>query len=373
MTRLRAVVTALLVTACAEPVTHPEPIIRPVRFQVVQADEGGRTRTFAGTAQAGTESKLSFRVAGALQKLHVKAGDRVEAGDPIGELDPRDYKLQVQDAQAAMAQARAGERNADTAYARIQALYANRSASAQDLDAARAQRDSARASVQSIRQKLELARQQERYTRLTAPTDGAISHVGAEVNENVSPGQPVVVLSSGKRPEVLTSVPEVLIAQVEKDMAVTIRFDAIPGKTFTGRTTEVGITGAGATYPVTVTLDEADPAVRARMAAEVDFPFEVKANGNGARFVVPPFAVGEDRQGRHVFIVKPGAGGFGIVERRPVTVGALTDRGFEVTTGLSAGDLLVTAGVSKLEHGKKVRVRKDTTAAAAVDAGANTK
>lgn len=352
---MRFLALATLLTACAEPAPEPKPIIRPVRYQAVVADDGGRTRTFSGTAQAGAASKLSFRVAGALRTLHVKVGDRVKAGAPIADIDPKDYKLQVSEAQAGLAQARAQQRNADTAYQRVQALYANRSASAQDLDSARASRDSARAAVQSIRQKLELTRQQERYTRITAPTDGAISQVTAEVNENVSPGQPVVVLSSGKKPEVQVAVPEVLIAKVKRGMAVTVRFDAIPGKTFAAKATEVGIAGGGATFPVTLALDEADPGVRPGLAAEVDFPFEVKAAT--ARFVVPPFSVGEDRQGRHVYLVKPGGDGLGTVERRTVTVGELTDRGFEITEGLAAGDLLVTAGVSKLEDGKTVRVR----------------
>ena len=353
---MRALVLIVLASACAEPPPEPPPVIRPVRYIEVRADDGGRTRTFAGTAQAGTESKLSFRVAGALRKLHVKLGDRVVGGAPIAELDPRDQTLQVRDAQAALAQARAGQRNADTAYSRVQALYANRSASAQDLDGARAQRDSARASVRSIRQKLELARRQERYTRLSAPTDGAIAKVTAEVNENVSPGQPVVVLSSGQRPEVQVAMPEVLIAQVSEDMPVQVRFDALPGQTLSGKVTEIGVAGGGATFPVTLALDDADAAVRPGMAAEVDFPFEVKATAT--RFVVPPFSVGEDRQGRHVFIVTAGADGFGTVERRPVKVGELTDRGFEVTDGLKAGELLVTAGVSKLEHGRRVRVQR---------------
>ena len=76
------------------------------------------------------------------------------------------------------------------------------------------------------------------------------------------------------------------------------------------------------------------------------------------RFIVPSQAVAEDRQGRFVFVVEPIAeeAGFGTVLRKSVTVGELTAEGIQIFEGLADGDLLVTAGVSRIVEGQKVRI-----------------
>lgn len=344
-----------LLSACEREEPAPEPIIRPVRTRQVFSTGGTRIRTFAGTAQAGLESRLSFRVSGKVQLMKVNVGDQVKAGDLIAELDPMDYRLQVEETEASLDRARADLRNADAKYARVRALYENRNASRDDLDAARAAAESARAQVQSILKRLELAKSQLGYTRLKAATEGAIAQVGVEVNENVQAGQTVVLLTAGARPEVKVGMPESLITQVAAGGKVTVTFDAIPGQTFSAVITEVGVvTGMSTTYPVTVRLEEADPEVRPGMAAEVAFRFG--SEDDRERFLVPSIAVGEDRNGRYVFVVEPGPEGFGVTARRPVTVGELREEGIEILEGVSDGDLVVVAGTSKIVDGQKVRL-----------------
>ena len=92
------------------------------------------------------------------------------------------------------------------------------------------------------------------------------------------------------------------------------------------------------------------------MAAVVAFRFESKDPRE--RFVVPSEAVGEDRKGRFAYVVEPlpGEEGFGAIRRRDVTVGELTSKGLEVFEGLADGDLVVTAGISHIADGKKVRI-----------------
>jgi len=74
--------------------------------------------------------------------------------------------------------------------------------------------------------------------------------------------------------------------------------------------------------------------------------------------VVPSFAVGEDGEGRFVYVVEPApdAAGEGIVRRQAVTVGDLTTEGLEIVSGLQDGDRVVTAGVSRIEDGLRVRL-----------------
>jgi RND family efflux transporter MFP subunit len=237
-------------------------------------------------------------------------------------------------------------------------LYENNSASKTDLDAARAGQESSDAAVQASQKELELARLQLTYTRLTAPTAGDIARVDVEVNENVGVGQTVVILTAGSEIEVEVSMPEILISQVVADEEVQVEFDAIPDRVYFARVTEVGVaaTGMVTTFPVTVRLAETDPGIRPGMAAVVSFAFE--SEDQRERYLVPTVAVGEDRDGRFVYVVEPvpEEPGYGIARRRAVTVGEITAEGLEVFRGLSDGDLVVTAGVSLITDGLKVKI-----------------
>lgn len=341
-----------------------ETVIRPVRYQEVLAVGARRERQLSGVAKAGVESELSFRVGGTVEEVAVTVGREVEKGALIARLDDTDLRLQLQEAEATLAQAEAAERKAEADYERIRGLYENRNAAKSDLDAARAQAESTRAQVEAARQRLARARRQLTYTRLTAPVEGVIAAVRVEVNENVQPGQTVALLASGSRPEVEVAVPEALIAQLGDGDPAEVTFDALPGAVFPAVVTEVGValTGNASAFPVTVRLESSDAAIRSGMAATVTLRF-VPRNGDdaGERIVVPPVSVGEDREGRYVFVLEPGealATGdrLAVARRRPVEVGELTPEGLEVRAGLEDGELIATAGVRRIQDGQEVRL-----------------
>ncbi len=346
------------VLTCGKSEQAEEEIIRPVRYQQAFATGGTRVRTFTGVTQAGMESDLSFRVPGTVSRMIVKIGDKVRKGQTIAQLDPNDYQLQVQQADAALANSRAQDRNALANYERIRSLYENNSASRAELDGARAGSESAAANLKAAEKQLELARLQLGYTTLKAPADGAIAQVAVEVNENIQAGQPIITMTSGSDIEVKLSIPEVLISQIQAGGKVTVSCDAVPDKEFTATVREVGVaaTGVGSTFPVTVRLDTQATEIRPGMAAMVAFLFESKDDRE--IFLIPSHAVLEDHQGRFLFIVEPihEELNMGTVRRRAVTVGELTPEGLEVLEGLTDGDLVIIAGVSRISEGQKVRI-----------------
>jgi RND family efflux transporter MFP subunit len=294
-------------------------------------------------------------VAGTVQQVAVEIGSKVRAGQMLVKLDPTDYEIQVNEAENARDLARAAEIQTKANYERVRTLYENRSASKSSLEAARAAYESAHEQDNISKKRRKLARNQLEYTELSAPVDGAISEVRIEENENVQPGQPVVILTSGSNLEVRITMPEKLIAQIREGDDVNVRLDAVENKEFKAKVTEVGVaaTSYSTTYPIVVQLIETDPGIRSGMAAEVSFTF--KATSDRECFMVPPIAVGEDRLGRYVFIVEAADSGLGIVRKKPVEIGELTPDGLEIFEGLNDGDYLVTAGVSRIQDSLKVR------------------
>ena len=90
------------------------------------------------------------------------------------------------------------------------------------------------------------------------------------------------------------------------------------------------------------------------MAANVSFIFE-EGSSKGA-IVVPIAAVGEDGDGRFVFLVEPDSGNIATIKKHHIQIGKLTSEGFEVISGLSLNQKVATAGLQSLVDGQKVRI-----------------
>ena len=166
------------------------------------------------------------------------------------------------------------------------------------------------------------------------------------------------MLTAGSRPEISVSIPEVLIAAIRRGDAVEVSFDALPGRTYAATVSEVGVaaTGGATTFPVVAQLDRDLEEVRSGMAAEVAF----RVSDQGATddtIVVPTVAVLEDRQGHYVYVLQAGAAADqATAQRRAVTIGAIRGDGIEISSGLSSGELVTSAGARRLVDGQVVRL-----------------
>jgi len=359
----KAVLTVFLLLvglgACTSEMPDAAPVLRPVRYQRVTVEGLETSRTLVGVVKAGIEADLSFRVGGTVIEVEVTLGDSVRKGDVLARLDGVDYELEVQQADAGLAQAAAAVRKSEADFDRTRALYENNNASKSELDAARAAAESARSQVDAATRRLQLTRQQLAYTVLRAPIDGAIALKDIEINESVKAGDPVFMMTSGSRAKVEFAVPGVMIAEVDVGLPVVVSIDALPGREFPAEITEVGVAalGVSAAFGSTARLLEEVPEAKSGMAAEVAWRF--KATGSEGNLAVPWVAVGEDRDGRFVFVLEPESEGVGTVHRRAVTVGAI-GQSIEILEGIEAGDLVVTAGTRRLADGMRVKMDDET-------------
>jgi RND family efflux transporter MFP subunit len=340
-------------TACdKEPVTS-EVRLRSVKTITVGSLETDRSRTFSGVSKSSQETRMSFKVTGSIDKLPVSVGDRLKSGQLIAQLDDSIYQLQAQQTQADLARAKAEERNASSNYQRVRGLYENNNASKNELDATRAAFESSKAQVNASQRALQLSRLNISYTRLKATEACSVASISIEISENVTPGQEVAMVTCGDSLEVELSVPESIISLLTAGQSASVKFDTIPDKIFESFIKEVGITSiGGSTFPVTIAVNEKQNGLRSGMAAQVQFKLPAHSAGN---YTIPVASVGEDQSGRFVFLVKTGQDTTTIVSRQTVTVGELTAGGLEITSGLSTGDKIVTAGLSVIHDGMRVK------------------
>ena len=341
---LTASLTAIL-SGCSQPSAEVEETLRPVRTIVIGKPEAD-SKEFPGIVEAVQKADLSFRVSGKLIELSVKEGQRVEEGQALAKLDQVDYRIKLKDRETSYEVARAD-------YERAQKLIKTGAIARADLDNLQAKLSTAQAQLDSARQELE-------YTVLQAPFSGQIARRYVENFEEVSAKQEIFALQDTSALLIKVELPESVVAQsskVQNDVHFAARFDAVPGEEFALKLQAFSTQANDSTQTYTATFIMPSvkdhrilPGMSAELIAERKLPVE-------DRLFIPANTVLEDTSGRYVFLVKGAEDGTGLIERREVTVGQLTERGMEVTSGLSLGDQLVTAGMSQMTDGLKVRLQ----------------
>lgn len=357
-----AFATLAVLSGCAEELPDPEPVIRPVRTELVSIAGGARERSFSGVAEATTMWNGSFKVPGTVESILVFVGDSIAEGAVIAQIEAYDYELELQQASAGLRQSEANALNAMASFNRIKELYEDENATRADYDAARAAQTSAQEAVVQAQKSVELATRRSEYTTLVSPFSGAVAEVPIDENENVNAGQVVVRMTVGDRRQVSVAIPEAYIVGIRQGDPVTVSFDALSSRLYEATVDEVGVTSVGmaTTFPVTVVLNTDAVEVRSGMAADVNFRF---AGEDDASYIAVPLAsVLEDREGHYVYVLDEGASGIGTVRRTPVTVGDQLGFGeaegrvrIEILSGLEEGDRVVTAGAKRIVDGQQVR------------------
>jgi RND family efflux transporter MFP subunit len=131
---------------------------------------------------------VGTRIPGRIEKFFVDEADRVKAGDPLVQLDDRDYKAALESAKARLGVTRANAQLHRIEAERARKLRAANVASQAELDAAETQLRVDQAQVAQLEADIEQAQVNLDYTLLRAPTDGVILAKLKEVGEMAVPG-----------------------------------------------------------------------------------------------------------------------------------------------------------------------------------------
>lgn len=349
--------TLVLLTACGEEKEVAEKLVRPVKFEEVTYLGGDKSRNFSGTAKTQKIINLSFRSNGIITMLDMKLGQKVERGQLLGRLDNVSARLNYESAIESKNSSESQMNTAKLNLNRVRKLYEKGSSSLSDFEDAKNSYRTAVASFESAKRSVAIQQDQIEFGYLYAPEDGAIASVSAEIDENVSPGQQIGVLNAGTAIEISLGLPESVINAVKTDMEVKVDFPAIPDQQFDAIVTEVApaLDVNTSTYPVTVQIKQSDERIKSGMASNVFFEFKDEALQEQV-VVVPASAVGENSEGRFVFLIE-GNEQKAVVKKHPIEIGDLTPQGFKVKSGLKKGEKVVTAGLQTLLDDQEVRLK----------------
>lgn len=286
---------------------------------------------------------------GMISAIRVEAGQYVNKGQVLAEIESSVQRAQVQQLQASVVQAKADARLAQSELDRANALVARGFISKADIDRRTATRDSANALV-AVTQ-AQVREMQERLNRLAirAPEAGLV------LQRNVEPGQ-IVSSGSGGLYRIAAGGQMELRAQVaEQDM---------PGLAVGQEATIIPI-GSSNRYVGRVWLLEPviDPTTR-QGVARIALPNVAELRSGGFASVVidgpraqrpllPQSAVLTDREGTYVLVVDAG----NVVRRVSVATGAVTPQGIAIVSGLTGREQVVQSAGAFLNPGEKVTPR----------------
>ncbi len=351
---IAATILLIGLSACNKKDNTPEESVRPVKYATVSYQNSSEIRSFSGTAETEVIVNLSFRNSGILTDLNIKLGQEVKKGRLLAKLDNVQAQLAYESAQEQMNSAESQMKTAKLNLERVRNLYEKGVSSLSDYENAKNAYRTGSAAFESAKRTVGLQKEQLTYGYIYAPEDGFISEVNVELDENIAAGQVVGVLNVGSSMEINLGMPETIINKVKHDMEVEISFPSIKDTVYHGTVYKISsaVDPVTSTYPVEILMTDEDEKVKSGMAAEVKFDFYEHVEGE-SKLTVPQQSIGEDGKGRFVFLINAKQD-TGVIAKQYVTIGDLTEEGFEVKDGLKSGDKIATAGLQTLLDGQKV-------------------
>jgi RND family efflux transporter MFP subunit len=363
---------AWMFTACDqrnEYVAPPPPKVttaQPLEQEVIDYLE------FTGTTRAFEEVEVRARVAGFLQSMKFTPGTKVEKGDLLFVIDPREYRAELNAARAELGSAEAKLKRAQTEFTRAEKLFKQKAGAEKNVVEWRGERDMAKAAVTRAKAKVEKAGLTLSYTNVMAPITGRVSRNLVDMGNLVGEGEPTLLTKVTRYDTMyayfnlnerdLLMVMATFRKRVEEkgldpDKDSGVEAD-IP--LFLGLTNEKG-------YPHKGTLDYAESGVDTGtgtielrgvfpnpgkvvlvpgLFARLRMPIDKQKNA----LLVTERAIGADQGGRYLLAVNSE----NVVEKRPIRMGRLVDGLRVIVEGVQPGEWVVVNGLQRVRPGAKV-------------------
>lgn len=340
--------------------TREQPIMVTVQTVDRGLVEATVSNTRAGTVTARNRANLTPAIGGQIATLNVRKSDQVKAGQVLLTLWNKDLEAEKRLAESEVAASEAMVREAcltaelaERQAQRQQELIKTKATSTSNLDealsAARAKRAgcvaaTARRSVSIAR--LEATKATLERTVLTAPFDGIVAEVNGEVGEYLTPSPPgiatlpAVDLINMETLYVAAPIDEIDAAQIRPGMAVRISLDAYPKQSFPGRVHSISpyvLEVAKQARTVEIEADFERQHLPPNLLAGYSADVEIILNSRTEAVRIPSEALMADGS---VYLIDKDSKR---VKKETITAGLANWKFTEITSGLQAGQQVVTS------------------------------
>lgn len=328
-----AVATCLF--SCSSKNNTTESKVLSVKTFVCQPYDLPESITYSGKIIARQSADVAFRISGPIADLPVKIGDKLKKGQLIAQMDDRDYKIQLSATQAEFDGIKA---QAD----RVIELYKRGSATESD-------HDKAISALQQITAKLNAHTNALNDTKLTAPYDAVVEKIMFHNGETVGAGYPVVSLISAGAPIIHIAVPERIKNSLDNLVGIEAEIN--------GQKYRMSVRNCAAKanfnqlYELDLDFQDSGNISYPEPGLVANVTFTMNLD-NTSGIAVPVSAIITDSKGQScVWLYKNN-----VVRQHYVEIVKIKKNDMAIVySGLQQGDTIVSAGVSYLHDGQKVK------------------
>lgn len=340
-----------------------------VRYVTEAAERGvlSSAVTASGNVSVDQEATVDPGISGTVENLAVKAGDPVRKGQLLFTVDNDQLAVNVAKSLSSLRNAEKGVQTAKTdlkqAKADLDDAEDDGSISLRSTNLHERRIDDAEAAVRTAEESLTSARTDYRYQlsiagkrQVKAPIDGTVNELNVKNGDDLgritsgNNSQAAIIVGDLGTLKASVDVNEVDIPQVRVGQKVTMTFNALGDFMATGTVEKIASLGTVSqgvvTYDVTIGFDSLDGRIRPDMSVSASIITEVKEDV----LLVPNAAVKSEGEGYYVEVLRNGQSA-----RKTVEIGSSDATSTEVTSGLSAGDKVVTQTIDTSSSGSSSR------------------
>lgn len=304
--------------------------VAPVRVMTL-----ARRIESVGTAKAEQAITVAAQVSGTVIDLNFTAGQRVEAGDLLVEIDSAALAARLDELQALRGEA---ARKLE----RARALRARKAV-------AQAQVDALDAELRALDARIAAAEADRADYFIRAPFAGRVGLKRIDPGAVIQPGTAITTLDDTDPILVAFTVPETAMAGLQPGLEVSATSAAYPDRTFTGRvrTIDTRVDAAARAITVEAEIANTDDALKPGMFLAVDLTLAIESDA----IMIPEAALVREGRSSSVYAVTDGH-----ARRLSVETAARRPGLVEIASGLDGSETVVIAGHQKLRDGARVTV-----------------
>ena len=302
---------------------------------VLKTQDFANTLAVTGSIEANEQVEIRGEISGMVRNISFNEGSTVTKGQVLLRIDDAELRAQ-------MAQANTRQQLASENERRARLLLEKEAISREEYDVARADLQTARAQTQLMLAQLS-------KTTIRAPFSGRIGLRNISEGGFLAPDLVVANLVSTNPVKITFSVPEKYMNEVKVNTQITFTVAGTANK-FNAMVyaIEPGIDAASRTLQLRARAQNPDGSLRPGSFANIELPLNKVENA----LLVPSEAIIPVQNGKKVFIARNGKAQEAMIE-----TGTRTEKDVLVTSGVSAGDTVLTTGIMTLKAGGPVKVK----------------